>query len=135
VVLDLLLDRDPFAESASGLFSRVEAGEIVGCLCATTVTTIHYLASKAVGAKQAHLAIRELLSICEVAPVDRMALEAALTSGLADFEDAVLHEAARQAGADAIVTRDPADFKRASLPVYSPRELQQALALGAARDK
>lgn len=134
-MLDLLLDREPFAESASGLFSRVEAGEIAGCLCATTVTTIHYLASKAVGAKQAHLAIRKLLSICEVAPVDRTVLEAALASGLADFEDAVLLEAARQAGVEAIVTRAPADFKRAALPVYSPHELQQALALGAARDE
>jgi predicted nucleic acid-binding protein len=132
-VLDLLLDREPFAESASGLFSRVEAEEIQGCLCATTVTTIHYLASKAVGAKQAHLAIRKLLSIFEVAPVDRSALEAALESGLPDFEDAVLHEAARRVGAEAVVTRDPADFKRASLPVYAPRELNKALALGASR--
>lgn len=134
-MLDLLLDREPFAEPASSLFSRVEAGEIAGCLCATTITTVHYLASKAVGRKQAQVAIRKLLSIFEVAPVDRTALETALESGLADFEDAVLHEAARQAGAEAIVTRDPADFKRAALPVYSPRELQQALALGAARDE
>jgi predicted nucleic acid-binding protein len=133
VVLDLLLDREPFAEPAAVLLSRVEAGEIQGCLCATTVTTIHYLASKVVGAKQALLAIRKLLSIFEIAPVDRSALEAALESGLPDFEDAVLHEAARQVSAEAIVTRDPDDFKRAVLPVYSPRELHQALALRASQ--
>jgi predicted nucleic acid-binding protein len=128
-VLDLLLDREPFAASAAALFSRVEAGEIVGYVCATTITTIHYLASKVVGTKPAVLAIHKLLSIFEVAPVDRPALEAALESTLADFEDAVLYETARQVHAQAIVTRDPAAFKRASLPVYSPRELNQALGL------
>ena len=133
-MLDVLLDREPFAESAAALLSRVEAGEIQGCLSATTVTTIHYLASKVVGTKQALLAIRKLLSIFEVAPVDRPALEAALESALADFEDAVLHEAARQVSAEAIVTRDPADFKRAVLPVYSSRELNQALALRASQE-
>jgi len=129
--LDLLLDREPFVESAAALLSRVEAGEIEGCVGATTITTIHYLASKVVGAKQALLAIRKLLSIFEVAPVHRPVLEAALDSGFDDFEDAVLHEAALQVSAQAIVTRDPADFKRAALPVYSPRELNQALELRA----
>ena len=133
-MLDLLLDREPFAEPAAALLSRVEAGEMQGCLCATTITTIHYLASKVVGAKQALLAIRKLLSIFEVAPVDRPALEAALESGLVDFEDAVLYAAARQVCAEAIVTRDPADFKRAALPVFSPRELNQALALRASQE-
>ena len=66
-----------------------------------------------------------------IAPVHRPVLEAALDSGLADFEDAVLHEAALQVSAQAIVTRDPTDFKRAALPVYSPRELNQALELRA----
>jgi len=126
-VLDVLLDREPFSEPAADLLSRVEAGEITGCLCATTITTIHYLASKVVGAKESLLAVRKLLSIFEVAPVNRPVLAAALDSRLSDFEDAVLCEAARQVSAQAIVTRDPADFKRAALPVYSPRELLQAL--------
>jgi predicted nucleic acid-binding protein len=126
-VLDVLLDREPFAEPAADLLSRAEAGEIAGCLCATTITTIHYLASKVVGDKESLLAVRKLLSIFEVAPVNRPVLEAALDSRLADFEDAVLYEAARQVSAQAIVTRDPADFKKSALPVYSPRELLQAL--------
>jgi predicted nucleic acid-binding protein len=128
-VLDVLLDREPFAATAAELLSRTEAGEIDGCLCATTITTIHYLATKTVGAKQALLAIRKLLAIFEIAPVNRPVLAAALESGLADFEDAVLHEAACQASAQAIVTRNPSDFKRAVLPTYSPEELCRTLDL------
>ncbi len=43
IVLDLLLDRAPFADTATYLFSKVERAEITGFLCATTITTIHYL--------------------------------------------------------------------------------------------
>jgi hypothetical protein len=46
----------------------------------------------------------------------------------ADYEDAVLHEAARGVNADGIVTRNPADFAKAALPIYSPQDLVQALA-------
>ena len=53
VVLDLLLARQPHVETAAALVARVERGELTGCLCATTVTTIFYLASKAVGAEAA----------------------------------------------------------------------------------
>lgn len=45
-----------------------------------------------------------------------------------DFEDAVLHEAARLAGARAIVTRNEDDFRGATLGIDSPEDLEAALA-------
>ncbi len=122
VVLDLLLDRKPWSTTATKLFSRVEAGTLEGYLGATTVTTIYYLSAKAVGAKAARQETRKLLALCAVAPVNRPVLEAAFELGLADFEDAVLHEAARQVGAEAIVTRDSGGFKKATLSILTPDE-------------
>lgn len=48
---------------------------------------------------------------------------------MADFEDAVLHEAAIQAGADCIVTRNIDDFGLAMIPVYTPAQFLAALAV------
>ncbi len=127
VVLDVLLDREPFATVGADLFSQVERGVVSGYLCATTVTTVYYLAKKARGAEQAQQHIRTLMRIFEVAPVNRAVLESALASRLVDFEDAVLHEAALQVGAGGIVTRDPAGFKGALIPVYTPEGLWRAL--------
>lgn len=115
VVLDLLLDREPFGADATEL-----------------AATIHYLVTKARGGERARSHVRSLLQIFEVAPVTRPVLEAALELPCPDFEDAVLHEAAREVGAAAIVTRDPADFPPAGLAVFSPRELLAALAAGEA---
>ena len=127
VVLDLLFDRQPFSTPAADLFSRVERGEIHGYLCATTVTTVHYLAAKVVGTRRARIEVRRLLTLFEVAPVNRPVLEAALTGAFTDFEDAVIHEAARHVDAQAIVTRNTRNFKRSVIPIHAPSELLRIL--------
>jgi len=127
VILDLLLDREPYSEAAAILFSRAESGKISGYICATSVTTIHYLSTKVVGLKHSRNNILKLLSILEVAPVSRSVLEAALESIFRDFEDAVVHEAACQIEAEAIVTRNVRDYKHSSIPVYSSVELVKML--------
>jgi predicted nucleic acid-binding protein len=129
IVLDLLLDRAPFADAAALLFAKVEDGTIVGYLCGTTITTIHYLATKVVGDVRAREEVGKLLSLFEVAPVSRTVLEAALKAGFGGFEDAVIHEAALHAGAEAIVTRNVRDFKNSRITVYDSAELTGILSL------
>lgn len=131
VIVDVMLARESFVEASADILSRVESGELIGCICATTVTTIHYLAAKVLGAQRALGEVRKILSLFEVIPVSRPVLEAALDLGFGDYEDAVLHEAARQADAQGIVTRNPRHFKAAALPVYTPEELSRALVLRA----
>lgn len=123
IVLDVLLDREPFSSAAAKLFSKVESGEISGYVCATTITTIHYLARKVIGADSAIEEINKLLKLFEVAPVNRAVLDSALSSDFQDFEDAVLHESATYREAQGIVTRDLAGFKGSKINVYSPEEL------------
>jgi len=100
---------------------------VEGYLCATTVTTIHYLAAKTVGAAQTRREIRKLLALCAVASVHQTVLEMALELDFADFEDAVIHEAARQVDAESIVTRDLSGFKKATITVLTPEECVRIL--------
>ncbi len=126
VVLDLLLDRVPFSEDAANLLSKAERGQITGCLCATAVTTLHYIARKTLGDRRARQEVRKLLSFLEPVPVNRAVLEGALEIRFRDFEDAVTHEAARLAGVECIVTRNVRDFKVSKIPVYSPADFLRA---------
>lgn len=127
VVLDVLLAHEPHVGVAARLLSLVDEGRIGGVLSATTVTTIHYIAAKSVGSESAARHLRELLAIFDVAAVDRQVLLDALGLDFADYEDAVLHEAARAASATAIVTRNVADFATAAIPVFTPPDLLAAL--------
>ena len=122
VVLDVLLDREPHADSAAELWSAVEDGRAEGLLSAHAVTTIHYLNERSVGRRMARETTDGLLSVFEVAAVDERVLAAALGLGWKDFEDAVTATAARRAKCDVLVTRNPRDFKRSPVRVMAPRE-------------
>lgn len=127
VVLDVLLKRAPHEKTARWLIGRVEAGDLIGVLGATTVTTMDYVAGRAIGVKKTRRDLQALFRIFEIAAVNRAVLEAALESVFDDFEDAVLHEAGRRAGVDGIVTRDGEGFTTATLPIYTPAELVEGL--------
>lgn len=128
VVLDVLLDRRPFADAAAQVFSLVEESRIEGFLCATTVTTVDCLLGQALPPKAARATLRRLLDLFEIAPVNRPVLEQALRSRISDFEDAVIEQSARLVSADAITTRNLTDFEKSSVAVFDPPELLSAIA-------
>ncbi len=127
VVLDVLLDRRPFREVAAQLLARVERKELIGVLGATTLTTIHYLVAKATDGEMARSAVRDLINLFQIAAVDRRVLSMAVESPVKDFEDAVLVEAGLVEVVDAVVTRDPDDFRNSGIKVLSPQQLDEAL--------
>ena len=128
VLLDVLLEREPYVEVVSKLFSLVDNGRIQGSFCAPAATTAYYMTAKGLGSKRAHDQVRTLLSMFEVATVDGGVLQRALDSGFSDYEDSVAHEAAVAAGVGAIVTRNAQDFTKATIPVFEPHELLAAIA-------
>jgi len=122
VLLDVLLDRDPWAESASALWAAVESGKARGFIPAQGVTTIHDLMRKARGGAFADRGVSDLLSVFGVARVDATVLKAALALRFADFEDAVCAAAGAASRCDLLVTRDPAGFRGSAIEVASPGE-------------
>jgi len=127
IILDVLLDRKPFSEHASFLMSKVERSEINGFLCATTMTTIHYLLSKYLDKKKAIVSITSIMTLFEIASVNQLVIENALKSKFSDFEYSVLHESARHAGAEYIITRNIKDFKKSKIPAYTATEFLSML--------
>ena len=122
VVLDVLLDRAPFADASSAVWAAVEQRQAEGVLSAHAVTTLHYLNAKAVGVRMARETTDALLSVFEVASVDEAVLQGALALSWADFADAVTAAAAKRAKCQALVTRDPSDFKGSPIRVLTPSE-------------
>jgi len=127
VVLDVLLARRPFVESASRVFALVEQSRIEASLCATTVTTVDYLLTQSLSRDEGRQALRGLLELFEIAPVNRSVIEKALRGKIEDFEDAVLEQAGCLVGAEAIITRNTKDFRKSSIKALDPTELLLAL--------
>jgi predicted nucleic acid-binding protein len=128
IVLDFLLQREPFFQEAKLLFQAIASGQVVGYITATTITDIFYIAQKQTkNIEQARQAVSLVLTGMEVCPVNRVVLELAFDSGFTDFEDAVQIQCAVDQGLDAILTRDKKGFLESSVPVLSVTTLLQQL--------
>lgn len=126
VVLDFLLQREPFSQDAELLFQAIDMGEVIGYVTATTLTDLFYISRRHTRSiERARQAVSEILTVMMICPVDRAVLEAAFHSGLADFEDAVQIFSAVTQGLEAIVTRDAQGFLSSPIPVLSIQELLQ----------
>ncbi len=127
VVLDFLLDREPFAEAVTAVWEANRQGQVVTYVSAITPVNVFYIARKLQGAEEARQIVTGLLAECQIAVIDTKVLQDALTLPLKDFEDAVQHASAAHSQLDAIVTCDPRDYATSSLPVFSPAALLKML--------
>ncbi|MBI1765965.1 MAG: PIN domain-containing protein [Acidobacteria bacterium] len=123
VLLDALLKRAPWDAEAAGCWQACDEGRIMGCLTASTLTDIFYIARKHKGLTSAFDAIRVCLDTFAICQVDRRALEQALDLPGVDFEDNLQIACATLADLDAIVTRDKDGFRNSIIPAFTPAEL------------
>lgn len=127
IILDFLLEREPFLQDAEALFQRIASGQIIGYATATTLTDIFYIARRHTQSiERARQAIVITLAVMEICPVDRSVLELALASTISDLEDALQVACALIQGLDAIATRD-AGLSTDSVPVLSINQVLQQL--------
>jgi predicted nucleic acid-binding protein len=127
VVLDVLLDRQPYAEASAAVWAAVESGISKGMLAAHAVTTIHYLVRKEMGTAKARRTLTAILRVFEVAAVDGAVIHEALQLPFSDFEDAVTAAAAQLAGCECIVTRDPKGFRGSPVRSLTPEAVTPLL--------
>jgi predicted nucleic acid-binding protein len=127
VVLDVLLDRQPYVEASAAVWASVESGNSEGMLAAHAVTTIDYLVRKEIGNVKARRIVSAILRVFGVAAVDGAVVQEALQLPLSDFEDAVTASAARLAGCECIVTRDPKGFRGSPVRCLTPEAVAPLL--------
>lgn len=123
VLLDVLADREPWADHSAQVLEHVEQGRATGYVAAHAVTTLYYLLATHRDPETARRKVRVLLRLLKVVPVDEDRLLQALDLSASDYEDAVQVACAEKAGADVIVTRNADDFRGTDLAVRSPSEL------------
>ena len=128
VVLDLLLNRDPWAKDAACIWDAHRTGQIGALLAAFAVPTIFYIVQRQAGKTAGYAAIQACLATLEIIPTDRTTLLAAQALPGLDFEDNLQIASAVNAGADGIVTRDPGGFAGSPIPVLTPADLVASLA-------
>jgi predicted nucleic acid-binding protein len=123
VLIDVLLERQPFVADSRRVWFLAERGRIRGLVSALSFPNVHYVVRATRGTAAAMEMMAMLRGSFGVAPCDAQILDQAMDSDLSDFEDAIQYFSALRAGADCILTRNTGDFpRRPAIPVVSPRE-------------
>jgi predicted nucleic acid-binding protein len=126
-VLDLLLNRAPWAADVATIWTAHRHGRVEAFLAAFALPTIFYIVRRQTDQATALAAVQHCLATLSVAPTDQAALLSAMGMPGPDFEDNLQIACAVQAGVDAVVTRDPRGFAHSPLPILTPADLASQL--------
>lgn len=123
VILDLLLEREPWDHDAALLFSMADRKDLEVMCCPISFSTSIYLMQKLkYTRKEIVHKLTIMKSLCTITIIDGHVLDRVLQSDFSDLEDALQHYSALACGAEVIITRNKKDFSEASVPVMTPTE-------------
>jgi predicted nucleic acid-binding protein len=123
IILDILLQRDPFYANAAALWLKIESHELEGLVSLQSLGTIFYLLRKHMDTPTARKALQTMCRVVKIADSPAQAGLIALQSTQPDFEDALQYAIAVLAEAQFLITRNSSDFpKRGKIPVLTPEE-------------
>ncbi len=126
IIIDVLLEREPFVEDSYKLLSLCENHKIDGFVSASSITDIYYLVRKHTHSTDlAYKAIGKVLEIIKVCSVTNNDVLTAFQKKAKDFEDCLVAVCAKSINCDYIVTRNGKDFEGFDIPIISPSELFQ----------
>lgn len=121
VILDFFFDREPYSEYAAQVLNLCEEQKIKGFITPVAVSNVYYLLRK-IGKHDLIIEkLKQLLTIIDIAQMDKTVVLNALNSQFKDFEDALQNFSAIEKGEiKVILTRNIKDFKKSTLAIMTP---------------
>ena len=123
IVLDYLLEREPYAESAKKIVVACKQKKVIGCIAAHTVSNMFFILRKTYSVEDRRTILKDIYKLFDVEGIDRLKIIQALdNSDFKDFEDCLQMQCAKSFRADYILTRNLADYRDSEIACISPEE-------------
>lgn len=127
VLLDMLLNREPFFGYTQLLLLESGIRKTKLSTSALVIANINYILSKKIGALAAKESIKKLIKLINVLSFENDIVDSALKSAFTDFEDAIQCCIAEKNKCEAIITRNTRHYKQSTLPVFTAEQFLNAL--------
>lgn len=128
IIIDVLQSRTPFAEAAQKIFIYTANKRLEGYVTAKSVTDIYYLTHRLTHSDaETRKILSKLVTLFHLLDTTSLDCRKAISSEIADYEDAIMVETAIRSEMDCIVTRDVKDYRKASVKVCEPSALLKLL--------
>ena len=122
ILLDVVLRREPFVHDSATIWATCETEAAQGFVSAISLNNVHYVAAKFIGRDNAMSAVRLVLAIFSVVPLDLDILREAANVPHIDFEDDIQLASALRCGANYLISRNTADYPSGLIPVLTPAD-------------
>ena len=124
VIIDVLLEREPFIEDSYKVLKLCEEHKIDGFVSASSVTDIFYLVRKYTHSTElAYNAVGKLLEIVKVCTVTNNDILIAFQKKAKEFEDCLIATCAKSIHCDYIAARNKRGFEDFGISVLTPTEI------------
>lgn len=123
ILLDYLLEREPFFEDAKEVILTCTEGNTKGCIAAHSISNMFFILRRDYDAKERREVLKNLCMIFDVEGIDKTKLLLGLENeDFSDFEDCLQMECAKSYGAEYIVTRNVSDYSVSDIKAILPSE-------------
>lgn len=120
ILLDVLLEREGFYNDALKIWVSAEAGVVDAYIAAISVNNVHYVIRRLKSETTAMIAVRIILRIFKIVPVDAEILSRASDFHDKDYEDDIQQQCALKAKCTQIFTRNPNHYDSSVIAVLPP---------------
>lgn len=126
ILVDLICHREPFFQEAKRLFALAYMNKVcIGISALSYINTV-YIAKKYGFCIQTIIEhLKKIASFTTITHLEETTIKEAMACGWNDFEDAVQYQSSLPFATDYIITRNPKDFTKSAIPVYTPNEFLQ----------
>lgn len=123
ILLDYLLEREPFFEDAKQVIMSCINGKSNGCIAAHSISNMFFILRKDYSAKERREILLNLCKIFDIEGIDKAKLISGLQNeNFSDFEDCLQMECAKSYGADYIITRNVSDYGTSEVKAIMPKD-------------
>ena len=120
ILLDVLLEREGYYYDALKIWASAENGDVEACIAAISLNNVHYVMRKLKSETTAMIAVKILLRIFKVIPVDADILGLAADFHDKDFEDDIQLQCALKAKCSQLFTRNPNHYDNSAIAIVPP---------------
>ena len=126
VLVDLVCRREPFFQETKRLFALAYSNRIcIGISALSYINTVYIAKKYGYSAKEVIDNLNKIASFTTITHLEEITIKDAMNCGWNDFEDAVQYHSSVPFAANYIITRNPKDFSKSNIPVYTPTDFLQ----------
>ena len=122
ILIDWLLEREPYSLYAAKLIELTETGEIKSYVSAVTLAITYYIIKKALNQKVADEFLKDSLSLFSFADIRANTITKAINNKYRDFEDDLHYYAAIDQSIEYLITRNKKDFRQEGIELLDAEQ-------------